>query len=78
MKKKFNIEVFYDETLMEVKNIGFSNKFIKLHSFDKADLLLDVIVKFWKIKDQNMNKYFKEIKRKNKNDRQKKIFSTKF
>jgi len=62
--KKFNIEVSYSERSMEVKKIIFSNKFIKLNSLDKADLLLDVITRTWKIKDQNMNKYFKEMKRK--------------
>lgn len=72
--KKFNIEVFYNEDSMEVKKINFPNKFIKLNSLDKADLLLDVISKTWKIKDQNINKYFNEIKRRNKYDyRQKNI-----
>jgi len=66
--KKFNIEVSYNEDSMEVKKINFPNKFIKLNSLDKADLLLNVITKAWKIKDKNMSKYFNEIKRR-KNDR---------
>jgi|TARA_R110000824_G_scaffold300370_1_gene488374 hypothetical protein len=67
--KKFNIQISYDEEVMEIKNIKYPTKFTNLNSLAKADLLLDLIEESWKLKDRNMQTYLKELKRRQKNDR---------
>ena len=60
-RRSFNIKVVYDADVMEVVELKYPRKFIKLHSLEKADILKDVSDKTDVDREKHFNTYTKSL-----------------